>query len=246
MSDLKFRIGILSTIDNPLLPFFISAITLQGLNDLVVICDSKTISETDKRLWAERTNGAFDIVDNRATNIYAFPSLPFYFVDSHNSRSTVDLISSLDIRCLLNAGTLRKLSINILQSVKHGVVNVHPGLLPEYRGCSAVEWAIYNDDKVGNTAHFMADGYDTGPIIFSECYEFPKDTDYISMRVRVYRDGCVLAGKALKEIKERLMTPSDGIIQDENNACYWGPISDIKFKAVLDKVATQAYRYQVL
>lgn len=246
MSDLKFKIGILSTIDNPLLPFFISAITLQGLKDLVVICDSKTISETDKRLWAERTNGAFDIINNEGMTIYAFPSLPFYFVDSHNSCSTIDLISSLDIKCLLNAGTLRKLSNNILQSAKHGVVNVHPGLLPEYRGCSAVEWAIYNDDKVGNTAHFMAEGYDTGPIIFSEWYEFPKQADYISMRVKIYRDGCVLAAKALRKIKETLMTPSNGIIQNENNARYWDPISEIKFKAVLDKVAKQAYRYQAL
>jgi hypothetical protein len=66
------------------------------------------------------------------------------------------------------------------------------------------------------------------------------------MRVKIYRDGCVLAAKALRKIKETLMTPSNGIIQNENNARYWDPISEIKFKAVLDKVAKQAYRYQAL
>ena len=123
-------------------------------------------------------------------------------------------------------------------------MNVHPGILPEYRGCSAVEWAIFNDDKVGNTAHFMTEGYDEGPIIQSEWYEFPKDADYKSIRVRVYRDGCVLAGKALRVIRDSKMTPCDGVAQDESKARYWDPIPEDKFNNVLRIIENGEFLYQ--
>ena len=128
----------------------------------------------------------------------------------------------------------------------HGCINVHPGLLPFYRGCSAVEWALFNDDKIGNTAHFMTEGYDEGNIIASEWYEFPKDTDYQSIRTRVYRDGVVLAARVLREVIDKKMLPTDGIPQDPHSAKYWNPIPDEKFKLALKKVSDQKYKYQRL
>ncbi len=248
MNNSNFKIGILTTIEEPLLPFYISALSAQGLKDLAIICDSKTASKKDKKIWIERTNGIFEKDNNGLQNIYRFSSLipPFYFVDSHNGKPTIELIRKHKIKCLLNAGTPRKLSINVLQSTQHGVVNIHPGVLPSYRGCSAVEWAIFNDDKVGNTAHFMTEDYDEGPIISTECYDFQKDTDYVSIRVKVHQEGCLLAGRALKVIKKTLMKPSDGIAQDKSKAQYWDPIPDKKFKAVLSKLLKQEYRYQIL
>ena len=94
--------------------------------------------------------------------------IPFYFVGNHNDDKTLRLINSLSVNVLLNAGTPRKLKPNIFDNVEHGCINVHPGLSPFYRGCSAVEWALFNDDKIGNTAHFMTEGYDEGNIIASE------------------------------------------------------------------------------
>ena len=55
----KFRIGLLTTVESPLLPFFINRILIEKLNDIVVICDSKTISDKDRKIWLERTNETF-------------------------------------------------------------------------------------------------------------------------------------------------------------------------------------------
>jgi methionyl-tRNA formyltransferase len=47
-----------------------------------------------------------------------------------------------------------------------GVINVHPGKLPAYRGRHAISWAIINgEDEIGVTAHFMDAGVDTGDVI---------------------------------------------------------------------------------
>ena len=244
----KFKVGLLTTINAPLLPFYISALISQGIRDLYVICDSKLESEKDLNIWFERTGGAFERVDGGNVSIYHLESLmiPFYFVTSHNHQSTLNIIENRKIKCLLNAGTPRKLSKNVIQATKHGVLNIHPGILPEYRGCTAVEWAILNDDKVGNTAHFMVKDYDAGPIITSEWYEFPTDADYRSIRVRVYRDGCILAGKAMRVISEKRITQKDAIIQDESRAKYWNPIPEIKMKQVVDKLKNGNYKYQSL
>lgn len=247
MSD-QIKIGLLSTIDHPLLPFFISSIASQGLNKIIVIVDSKTESEKDRRIWNERTGGAFERVDGGKASIYSLCSLriPFFFVENHNDDDSLSIIMGEKVDCLFNAGTPRRVSKRIIESVPHGVVNVHPGLLPRYRGCSAVEWAIFNDEKIGNSAHFMDEGYDTGNIIHSEWYEFPTDADYQSIRVRVYRDGCVLAGKVLKCINKTRMTPNDGLVQDSKNGKYWSPIPDEKFRNVLQKIEAREYKYQIL
>lgn len=46
-----------------------------------------------------------------------------------------------------------------------GILNFHPGALPEYRGCSAPEWQLYEDKPVYSTCHFLDEGIDTGDII---------------------------------------------------------------------------------
>ena len=170
--DNKFRVGLLTTIDSTLLSFFISNLFKHKLYDIVVICDSKKITYKDKKIWQERTGGAFNKIDDINSMM-----LPFYFVNSHNDENTLDLINLLSVDVLLNAGTSRKLNKHILEATKHGVINIHPGLLPYYRECCAVEWSIFNDDKIDNAAHFMTEGYDEGNIIFSEWYKFPSDAD---------------------------------------------------------------------
>ena len=170
------KFGYLSTLDNPLLPEFIKYALFYKINNIFVIIDTFGIKAKDHAIFKKRTDGKFaDTYDlNQFLKKLNDNSIPFYFVSNHNSNKAKILYDNLHLDCLLNAGTPRKISDIILKSTKKGVVNIHPGILPAYRGCSCVEWAILNDDPVGNTAHFMDSGYDTGPIILSENYSFPK------------------------------------------------------------------------
>lgn len=216
--------------------------------DVIVICDEKKISKKNKKIWKDRTNGFFEKNNNKLGDIYSkmINLIPYYYVKNHNHKTTVKLINSLSIDILLNGGTPRKLSKSILNSVFYGVINVHPGLLPEYRGCSAVEWAIYNNDIIANTAHFMAEKYDNGPIIKVQKYKFKKNADHVLIRVKVYKYGCLLAGKALRIVLENKMKLSDAKKQNEKKAKYWKPIPINKFKKVIKKLSSQNYKFQNL
>jgi len=58
------------------------------------------------------------------------------------------------------------LRADILSVPRSGAVNVHGGLLPQYRGGNPVQWAIINDEvQAGVTIHYMDEGFDSGPII---------------------------------------------------------------------------------
>ena len=123
-------------------------------------------------------------------------------------------------------------------------MNVHPGLLPEYRGCSCVEWAIFNDDPIGNTVHFMDLDYDTGPIIDRRAYQFCKENNYVDIRTKVYLDGGKLASKALTGIESEEITIEKCIKQEQKNGKFWEPIPcELELKAI-KKANQRKYKYQ--
>jgi len=229
-----------------MLPVWIAGARESGVTNIVVICDLHQDGGKSKKIFEERTGDAFKLSDKGKARIYTGGGdpIPFYFVESHNSETLIQLTEFLGIDCLFNAGTPRRISAEIISSMRNGVINIHPGLLPEQRGCTPVKWAIYNDKKAGNTAHFMDEGFDTGPIITSEWYEFPPDVDYQSIRTRVYKDGSILAGKVLASIQNSELKVSDATIQDNERGKYWNVIPDDKMKAVLNKLESGEWRYQ--
>lgn len=223
----NFTFGFLSTFNNPLFPQYLVSALNHGCRNIIIICDEMILSSKTKRLLKERIRGRLNNFRVDEPKLYTFENamLPFNVVKNHNNRQILSIIESLGIDCLFNTGTPRILKKRILNSCEYGVVNIHPGLFPHFRGCSNVEWAIYNDDRVGNSAHFMNKGIDTGPIITTEWYKFPKSADYKEIRKKVYYKGFKLAGKVLSSFKKSKIRPSDATHHDKNQGIYYKPIS---------------------
>ena len=69
-----------------------------------------------------------------------------------------DLLWSTDFRYILPESLVSLASL--------GAVNIHPSLLPKYRGRASINWAVINGEKeFGLTVHFIDNGVDTGDII---------------------------------------------------------------------------------
>ncbi|MEV8515871.1 formyltransferase family protein [Dactylosporangium sp. NPDC051484] len=59
-----------------------------------------------------------------------------------------------------------RLPVQVLEMATHGAINIHPSLLPKYRGPAPVLAAIRaGDQSIGLTVHRMDEGFDTGPIL---------------------------------------------------------------------------------
>jgi methionyl-tRNA formyltransferase len=58
---------------------------------------------------------------------------------------------------------------DVINVCKGRIFNLHPALLPKYRGCSSLTWALINGEKeVGYTYHYIDEGCDTGKIIIQK------------------------------------------------------------------------------
>ena len=68
----------------------------------------------------------------------------------------------------------------LLEKGRLGMVNLHGGLSPEYRGADCTFWALYNGEpeKIGCTLHYIDTGIDTGRLIAHVCPAIlPTDTE---------------------------------------------------------------------
>jgi hypothetical protein len=84
------------------------------------------------------------------------------WVDNVNESQRILRDVGPDIIVLGGARILKK---EVIQIPRIGILNAHPGLLPQYRGLDVMEWAILNGDDIGVTIHFVDEGIDTGPIV---------------------------------------------------------------------------------
>lgn len=87
---------------------------------------------------------------------------------------------------------------DILLIPRLGSVNLHPSLLPKYRGAFSSPWVIFNGDKeTGFTYHYMTEDVDAGNILLQKTLNvFENDTSF-SLYHRLIREGVSQFGEIL-------------------------------------------------
>lgn len=91
---------------------------------------------------------------------------PWHEVPDINAPAVVEAVRALspEALCVFGSSILRRPLIEI---PRLGVLNMHTGLLPQYRGAKSEFWALANSDfaNVGVTVHLIDEGVDTGQIL---------------------------------------------------------------------------------
>ena len=90
-------------------------------------------------------------------------NIPF-FVVKHNSQETISLMKNYKINFGVISGA-RILNNEVINAVKYGILNFHPGLLPSIRGLDSVLWAIHKNQPIGVTAHLINEKIDSGLLV---------------------------------------------------------------------------------
>jgi folate-dependent phosphoribosylglycinamide formyltransferase PurN len=178
----RARVGLLTMRHHPTLPALLDRFGAATEIEPVLIFDEKDFSEKDAGIFQDRTGGAFPL---RAPETFV-PRYRAITVPNHNGHECLAFVRDATLGLLVNAGTPRRIGRPLIESTPGGVLNVHPGILPKYRGATCCEWAIYHDDPVGVTAHFMDEGLDSGPIIFDRVLKVSPGESYRDVRVALY------------------------------------------------------------
>ncbi|WP_419791956.1 phosphoribosylglycinamide formyltransferase [Staphylococcus chromogenes] len=81
------------------------------------------------------------------------------------------------VKWIVLAGYMRLIGETLLNAYEGHILNIHPSLLPKYKGKHAIEQALNNREQTtGTTVHYVDTGMDTGEIIAQrECPIYPND-----------------------------------------------------------------------
>jgi methionyl-tRNA formyltransferase len=101
------------------------------------------------------------------------------------------------------------LSPEVLSLPRLGCLNVHPSLLPAYRGPAPINWAIINGDaETGVTTMLLDQGMDTGPLYLSQKVKIRENETAGELHDRLAILGAELLVKTIAGIKAGTLSPT--------------------------------------
>ncbi len=94
--------------------------------------------------------------------------------------------NNIDLICL--AGFMKILSKKFIKKFSNPIINIHPSLLPKYKGLNTHSKAIKNKDKYsGATVHIVNDKLDSGKIIIQERVRILKSDNEKTLKKKVLK-----------------------------------------------------------
>jgi methionyl-tRNA formyltransferase len=105
-----------------------------------------------------------------------------------------DLILSISYRF--------KIPDKVLKISTYKPFNLHPSLLPKYKGCSSITWAMINEEKkIGFTYHYMNEKFDSGNIILQKKINIEKFDLQITLYYRLMFISLMYLEEVISKVK---------------------------------------------
>ncbi len=109
------------------------------------------------------------------------------------------LKKNINLICL--AGFMKILSRNFIEKFEGKIINIHPSLLPKYKGLNTHKKAIKNNDKyAGCSVHFVTAKIDSGKIIMQKKVKIRKNDTVDSLSKKILKKEHLLYPAAIKKI----------------------------------------------
>ncbi|HHW59856.1 MAG: methionyl-tRNA formyltransferase [Bacteroidales bacterium] len=107
----------------------------------------------------------------------------------------------------------------IFKIPKLGTINLHPSLLPKYRGPSPIQWAIINgENQTGVTTIFLNEKIDSGPILLQETEPIYDNDNFLTLHNRLKIKGAKLLLETINGVIDNTITPKmqDNLVKQNN------------------------------
>jgi len=131
--------------------------------------------------------------------------IPYYYMNNGSDCYLQRWVQDLAPDLIVVYSMSQLLKTNIFTIPRFGTINLHPSLLPKYRGPNPWFWMYYHTDlNPGVTVHYIDEGEDTGDIIYQEAFGISLGTKLVE-----------LEDYAIKKIGVPLLLESIDAIADE-------------------------------
>lgn len=159
-------------------------------------------------------NATINVVISNKANAYALERARNHGIDAvfldpgeydrdEYDRAILNVLSQYDIDLLLLAGYFRLLGNEIIIAYRNRIMNIHPSLLPAFKGLHAQKQAFEHGVKVaGCTVHFVDEGLDSGPIIIQKCVPVLTGDTEETLTARILEQEHVIYPEAVRLFTE--------------------------------------------
>ena len=114
---------------------------------------------------------------------------------------TLKELKKRKIKLICLAGFMKILSKNFIKSFKYKILNVHPSLLPKYKGLNTHERVISNKEKFsGCTVHLVSEKLDSGKIIVQKKVKESSNDNPVSLSKKIIKIEHQIYPLAIKKI----------------------------------------------
>ena len=132
------------------------------------------------------------------------------------ARALKNEFTSRAVEYIILAGYMKILNINFCKIFAGRILNIHPSLLPKYKGLNTHQRAIDNREELhGASVHFVVPELDEGPVIIQYQCEIERHDDRHSLQKKVQQGEYIIYSKAIKWFCEkRLIFDSEEVYLD--------------------------------
>ena len=123
-----------------------------------------------------------------------------------NSKKMIDfenkaliILKKKNIKLICLAGFMKVLSDKFIKDFKYKILNIHPSLLPKYKGLNVHKRVLKNKEKFsGCTVHFVTNKLDSGKIILQKRIKVAKQDNEKNLKKKILKIEHLLYPKAIK------------------------------------------------
>ena len=189
-----------------------------NLQAIIEAISSRDIKNCNIALLVSNNKDAYALTRARKAKIETF-------VLSHkdfNSREDYDkeIIKELkkrNVELVVLAGFMRLISSYFVNEYRNKIINIHPSLLPAFKGTHGIKDAFESGVKTtGVTVHFVDDELDHGPIILQESVPIEKGDTLKSLEERIHKTEHKLYPKAIGLFIEGKLKVEDQKVRIKN------------------------------
>ena len=112
---------------------------------------------------------------------------------------TLIILKKNNIKLICLAGFMKILSDKFIKNFKYKILNIHPSLLPKYKGLNTHKRVLKNKEKFsGCTVHYVTNKLDSGRIILQKKLKIIKADNKKTLRKKILKIEHLLYPKAIK------------------------------------------------
>ena len=140
----------------------------------------------------------------KGLNYAKINKIPYLVTNFKNHKTSEILILqkikkfNIDLICL--AGFMKILSSNFIKNIKKPILNIHPSLLPKYKGLNTHRRVLYKKEKFsGSTVHLVTSKLDSGKIVLQKKIKLAKNENEKSLEKKILKLEHKLYPRAIKK-----------------------------------------------